>query len=79
MAKTLKLKAQRGRPSIFRDKEDGVRVQAVISKASGRLFEASRKRLAELAGREIEHTSQADVIEFLLRGEKATKDYLKGK
>lgn len=68
-----------GRASIFRDKSGGDRVQGVITQPGSTRFEQRRAALAKLAGRETEDVSDADVIEYLARGEKNTRDYLKGK
>jgi hypothetical protein len=76
-----------GRPSIFRGKvaddgtlQDGAkRVQGVITPVGTRRFEQSRARLAKLADLEVEQVSDADVIEFLARGETNTRRYLAGR
>lgn len=67
-----------GRSSIFRDKKGGDRVQGVLTPVGSNRFEQSRKRLAKLAGREVEHVSDADVIEYEVRGEENTLKYLEG-
>lgn len=67
-----------GRPSIFRDKVGGQRVQAIISKAGAKRFEKARKRLAKLAKWQPAQISDADVVEFLARGEADTLAYMKG-
>lgn len=64
-----------GRASLFRDKKGGDRVQGVITPLGSSRFEAARKRLGDLAGRDPEHVSDADVIEYLARGESATIAY----
>lgn len=64
------------RPAIFRDKK--VRVQGMISKAGAVAFEQRRQQLAKLAGWDPKKVSDADVIDYLARGEVATKLYLKG-
>ena len=65
-----------GQVSIFRNKSGGDRVQGHITPAGSARFEAARSRLAKLAGRDREHVSDADVIEYLARGEAATRAYL---
>lgn len=65
-----------GRPSIFRDKAGGDRVQGVITKVGSQRFEAARARLARLDNREVEQTSDADVIEYLARGDAETRVYI---
>jgi hypothetical protein len=65
-----------GRRAIFRGKEGGVRVQAIITKVGGQRFERARKRLAELAGWIASEVSDADTVEFLARGEAETVAYL---
>lgn len=69
-------KTKMGRPSIFRDKEGGQRVQALISKRGGKQFELARRCLAVLAKREPKHVSDADVVEYLARGEEETRLYI---
>lgn len=67
-------KARRGRASIFRGKlKAGTRVQGILSPAGAESFEAARVRLARLAAREVTAVSDADVIEYLARGERATR------
>jgi hypothetical protein len=68
-----------GRASIFRGKKGGDRVQGILTPVGSTRFEQSRKRLARLAGREVEHVSDGDVIEFEVRGEENTRLYLEGK
>lgn len=68
-----------GRPSIFPGAKSE-RVQALISKVGKKLFEKHRRRLAELAGWKVAEVSDAAVVEFLARGEDATRallDYVK--
>jgi hypothetical protein len=71
---------KRGRVSIFRDKADGVRVQGVLTKKGGKAFERRRAELAKLhyhmMGVRPTVISDADVIEFLARGEWETRGYL---
>ena len=62
-----------GQPSIFRNKKGGDRLQGIVTPEGSRRFEMARRRLAKLAGREVEHVSDADVIEFLVRGDEATR------
>lgn len=71
-------KSKMGRPSIFRDKKGGRYVQGIITKAGGRLFSAHRKRLAEIANRAPAKVSDADVIEYLARGESNSVAYIVG-
>lgn len=70
-----------GRRSIWRDKEDGYRVQGVLTTEGGKEFEMNRSRLMllyrEILGRLPATVSDADVIEFLARGEDKTRRYLK--
>lgn len=68
-----------GRPSIFRDKAGGDRVQGVITKVGSQRFEAARARLARLDNREVEQTSDADVIEYLARGDEDTRLYIQAR
>lgn len=77
MAKTPKM----GRHSIFRGKEDGYRVQAIITKVGGTKFEQARAQLTLLYGRVVgvnpASVSDADVVEFLARGAEDTERYLR--
>jgi hypothetical protein len=70
-----------GRASIFREKDGGDRVQGVITRRGAQAFEWKRQELAALyeriMGRAPTTVSDADVIEFMARGEKETKLYLK--
>lgn len=70
-----------GRWSIFRDKTNGKRVQGVLTSDGGKEFEMNRGRLTllyrEILGRVPATVSDADVIEFLARGEDKTRRYLK--
>jgi len=65
-----------GRESLFRGKRGGDRVQGVLTPVGSRRFEAARARLGRLAGKESERVSDADVIEFLARGEEETRKIL---
>ncbi len=66
----------RGRPSIFRNKQGGSRVHGVLTPIGSRRFEHARQRLARLVSRDPEQVSDADVVEFLARGDDATRKYL---
>lgn len=68
-----------GRDSIFREKDGGDRYQGIVTKAGAQAFERARARLAKLADRKVDHVSDADVIEYLARGEANTRDYLEGR
>lgn len=63
-----------GRPCVFRHKAGGMRVHGVITKIGRKRFEEHRRALSKLSG--ITHPSDADVVEYLARGEAATRDYL---
>ena len=69
-------KTQFGRPAIFRDKVGGRKVQGRMTPAGSTRFERARRNLAKLAAWEVEAVSDADVIEFLARGETDTRKYL---
>ena len=77
MAKTPTM----GRASIFRGKEDGVRIQGLITKRGGQEFEKARRELAllyqDVTGRAVKTVSDADVIEYLARGTEDTQEYLR--
>lgn len=69
-----------GRHSIFRGKEGGYRVQAIITKQGGQRFEKARKALAslysEVMGTRPATVSDADVVEYMARGVDGTREYL---
>jgi hypothetical protein len=66
-----------GRASIFEGKAGGDRVQGDITKRGAQQFEAARRRLTKLAEwKRPNPVSDADVIEFLARGEAETLRYL---
>lgn len=64
-----------GHPAIFPGKT-GDRVQGGLTPIGSTKFEQARRRLARLAGWEFESVSDADVIEFLARGDEATTKFL---
>lgn len=73
-----------GWASLFRDKikESKYRVQGLLTPQGAERFEAARKRLVRLAkvnGLNVSKASDADVIEYLARGESNTVYYWKGK
>jgi hypothetical protein len=71
---------KRGRASMFRGKEDGVRVQGLITKTGGAKFELARRALgdlySEVYGVRPTTVSDADVIEYMARGKDGTRAYL---
>lgn len=75
----MKQKAAGGRPSIFIPKDGGVPIRALALTAWGtKEFERQRQRLKALAKWPGE-PSDADVIEYLLRGEVRAKIYFEAK
>lgn len=72
----------KGRASIFRGKEHGTRIVGIITERGATAFEMSRARLsalfANVMGEKPTHVSDADVIEYLTRGEEPTRRYLEG-
>ena len=74
---------RRGRDSIFRHKAGGRRLQGIITKTGARQFKVHTARLRalfqEVMGRPAGSCSQADVVEFLARGEADTRAYLEGR
>jgi hypothetical protein len=68
-----------GRASIFRDKKGGDRVNGVLTPRGSVRFELHRRKLARLVGQDPEQVSDADVIEYMVRGEKETLAYLAAK
>lgn len=72
-----------GRPSIFSPK-NGKQAYHILAltREGQRMFEDARKRLKTLARELIDwkgKVSDADTVEFMLRGEAATVAYLKAK
>lgn len=78
-ARPPKLETLRGRSSIFRNKKGGGRVNGTLTPRGSVRFELHRKMLAGLVAREPEEISDADVVEYLTRGEEETRDYINGK
>ena len=64
------------RVSIFGN-ADGPRVQGNLSRDAGEMFEDARLRLAVIVGRDPKGVSDGAVIEFLARGERNAKAFLK--
>jgi len=66
---------------MFRGKDNGVRVQGILTQTGGACFEQARTRLKALhrqvVGEPPRTVSDADVIEYLARGEKNTAGYLR--
>jgi hypothetical protein len=69
----------RGRPTIFGSKNGGRRASGLISRIGALRFEEARQRLAKLAGWEDRAVSDGETIDYLARGEKATREFLKQK
>lgn len=69
-----------GRRSIFGDKDDGVRVQGMLTRKGGQSFEWKRQELAALYKRIVQRepgtVSDGDTIEFIARGEQETRRHL---
>jgi hypothetical protein len=68
--------AQIGRASVFREKEGGRRYQGIVTKVGAQCFERKRAELAMICGRPVKRISDADVFEFMARGEANTRAYL---
>jgi len=64
------------RARIFPDARRALAPQPALIATGSRRFEQARARLADLAKREPEQVSDADTVEFLVRGELATQAYL---
>jgi hypothetical protein len=67
-----------GRPSVFRNKAGGRRLQALVTRQALQFFERHRKTLAQLTDRDPRSLTDADVVEYALRGEANTRDYIAG-
>ena len=67
-----------GRASVFRDKRGGDRVQGNLTREGKAAFLEARRRLAKLSKRKLSAVSDADVIEYLARGEEETTRILEG-
>lgn len=65
-----------GFPSIFRNKKAGTRYQGVLTKRGSKKFEDARGTLAKLAKRPVERITDADVMEYMARGDDETRDYI---
>lgn len=65
-----------GRASIFRGKDNGVRIQGLLTKSGGEAFERRRRELnklvQEIRGEAPAVVSDADVIEYLALGTDGT-------
>jgi hypothetical protein len=72
---TKRTNSRRGRPSVFRDKDGGYRFGGDLTKHGAERFETHRRRLAQLAPH-VKNPSDADVIEYLARGEENTVAYI---
>lgn len=69
------MKQKMGRPTIFPGAKC-MRVQALITKVGKQKFEAGRRRLAVMAKLKPDQVSDAAVVEYLARGEDATRALL---
>jgi hypothetical protein len=67
-----------GSRSVFtgKTKDSKFRVQGLLTPDGMDAFERSRARLSRLVDRDVKLISDADVIEYLARGEMATLRYL---
>lgn len=65
------------------DKDKQNRLQAILTNAGMRAFDAARKRLgalyAEIMGRPSVVLSDADTIEYLARGDDGSRQYLQAR
>jgi hypothetical protein len=72
--------AKMGRRTIFGEsrgpKNAKNTIQGVITNTGATQFERARGRLATLVGWAIENVSDADTIEYLSRGHKASAEYI---
>lgn len=68
-----------GRPTIFPGKNYKNRHTFALTDTGERHFNASRKRLAKLAGWKAKDVTDSDVSEYLALGHEKTKAYLQQK
>ncbi len=66
---------RKGRRSIFRHKTHSV--TGVITAEAAKEFSAARARLAKIVGWTPDRVSKADVLEYLVRGDAATRAYVR--
>lgn len=66
-----------GRPTIFRSLGDKVRYQGIVSEHGSMLFEKARARLATLVKAQPQAVSDGAVMEYLARGDRASRAYLR--
>lgn len=70
-----------GRPSLFaRDPKTKRRVQGYLTEDASKKFDRARERLVAIARQETGQSwnvSDAETLEFLCRGEKDTRRYLR--
>lgn len=70
-------KTAMGRPAIFVPKDGPKCVRTgPLTMDGGKRFEMARQRLGVLAGWQPEKVSDSDVVEYLVRGEDNSKQYL---
>lgn len=66
----------RGRASLFRGKAGGERINGTITKRGAVCAKQHRTVLAQIAGIKPDEVSDADLVEYLARGEAETRAYL---
>jgi hypothetical protein len=66
-----------GRPTIFRSPGEKVRYQGLVSAVGAQLFEKARARVALLVKTNTDAVSDGAVMEYLARGDRASRAYLK--
>jgi len=78
----MKSKGKAGRTSMFGDKAEGLRIQGVLSRAGGVVFEHARIDLARIYEDATgtpwkSKVSDADVVEFLALGDELAEAYFR--
>lgn len=71
--------AREGRPCIFRSPGEKVRYQGIVTYHGSMFFEQARARLALIVKMKPAAVSDGAVIEYLARGDRKARAYLKAK
>lgn len=77
MSKKTVAPKKTGRPAIFRPKDRLHGIRAFMTADGEAALQVARVRLATLTGWDADEISVGDVVEYLARGEKDTRAYLR--